>query len=89
MARFEILDHEQGQFCGVDAKSDIYFELGLRYATGRDVEQDFISAHKWFNLAVANGNRDAIDHRTELSQMMSTDEIRTAQRAARDHLQLH
>ena len=32
-------------------KPEILFELGLIYATGRDGEEDMVSAHKWFNIA--------------------------------------
>ena len=57
--------------------------LGTRYSTGRDVEQDLIAAHKWFNLAAMMGHEDARKSRAELAREMSTSDIAEAQRQAR------
>ena len=35
---------------------DALFELGMLYATGRDVAADLVVAHKWFNLAASRGD---------------------------------
>jgi TPR repeat protein len=69
------------------AAPDALFELGMLYATGRDVEADLIVAHKWFNLAAARGNPSALARRIEISQEMSADEIAEAQKLAREWLQ--
>jgi TPR repeat protein len=53
------------------------------YSVGRNVPVDFISAHKWFNLAAVRGNPDAIRLRREVAEQMSDSEIAAAQRAAR------
>jgi TPR repeat protein len=66
-----------------------FFDLGVLYATGRDVEQDLVAAHKWFNLAAANGYREAAYHRQEIACEMSPRDIAIAQRAAREWLRLH
>ena len=58
----------------------------MMYATGSSVPADYITAHKWFNLAAMRGSRDAIRLRREIAEMMSESEIATAQRAARDWL---
>jgi len=68
---------------------DIFYQLGLAYAYGRDVDADRIAAHKWFNLAAARGNNDAVQCRQELAAEMNTDEIAAAQRAAREWLTMH
>src|SRR4051794_24830638 len=65
------------------------FDLGVLYATGRDVEQNFGDAHKWFNLAAASGYREAAFHRQLVAGEMSAKEIAEAQRAAREWLRLH
>ncbi|MDJ0933183.1 hypothetical protein [Breoghania sp.] len=31
-------------------------QLGLLYARGEGVEQDYVEAHKWVNLSAADGN---------------------------------
>jgi TPR repeat protein len=65
------------------------FELGILYATGREVEADLIAAHKWFNLAALRGNGEAAAHRQEVALEMSTAEVAEAQRAAREWLRMH
>ena len=68
---------------------DALFELGMLYATGRDVEADLVVAHKWFNLAAVRGNAAALAHRIELAREMSVEQIAEAQRLAREWLQTH
>jgi TPR repeat protein len=82
MARYEIGDIEcaaLGEASGVDT----YFELGMMYSVGRSVPIDYVTAHKWFNLAALRGNQDAIRLRREIAEQMSEAEIAQAQRAAR------
>ena len=85
MARFEIAGIESGTL-GASVGADVFFELGMMYSTGRSVAADLITAHKWFNIAAARGNREAIRYRREIAAEMSESEIATAQRAARDWL---
>lgn len=58
--------------------------LGLMYAKGSGVPQDFALAHMWFNLAAAAGDEDAISNRDYVAERMSPDQITEAQRMARD-----
>jgi TPR repeat protein len=85
MARFEIAGSEDGTL-GAGVGADVFFELGMMYATGRSVPTDFVTAHKWFNIAAARGNKEAIGYRREIAAEMSDAEIGAAQRAARDWL---
>ena len=68
---------------------DALFELGMLYATGRDVAADLVVAHKWFNLAAARGNQTALMHRVELAREMSAEQVASAQKLAREWLQTH
>ncbi len=68
---------------------DALFELGMLYATGRDLDADLVVAHKWFNLAVVRGNASALTYRVELAREMSSNQIAEAQRLAREWLQSH
>lgn len=86
MARLQIGEIEAGAL-GANTSADVFFELGMMYSTGRSVPTDFVTAHKWFNIAAMRGNREAIRHRRELAAEMSEAEIAAAQRAARDWLQ--
>ncbi len=66
-----------------------FFELGMMYATGRELPCDLVSAHKWFNIAAVRGDRDAIRMRAEIAGEMSSADIAAAQRAAREWLSIH
>lgn len=61
-----------------------YFDLGAICSTGsHGVELDLIEAHKWFNLAAAQGHEEAGWARAEISEEMNAREIAEAQRRAR------
>lgn len=86
MARIELSTVEQAETAAKSGIVDALFELGMMYSTGRDVETDLITAHKWFNLAALQGNQEAKKYRIELSREMEKEEIAEAQRLARDWL---
>jgi uncharacterized protein len=88
MARMNI-STDTAEHAAQTGAPDALFELGMLYATGRDVAADLIVAHKWFNLAALRGNGDALTHRTELAREMSMTEIAEAQRLAREWLTTH
>ena len=83
MARFEISEIDHASLGEAPAGADAFFELGMMYSVGRSAPIDFVSAHKWFNLAAMRGNADAIRLRREIADQMSEREIAEAQRAAR------
>jgi uncharacterized protein len=83
MARFEIADIGCATMGEAPAGADTFFQLGMMYSVGRSVPIDFVSAHKWFNLAAMRGSADAIRLRREIADQMSEAEIAEAQRAAR------
>jgi TPR repeat protein len=66
---------------GNDAES--LFELGMRHSTGRGVDQDMVTAHKWFNLAAMMGHEGALASRADLAREMTTEQVAEAQRQAR------
>jgi len=70
-------------------EAETLLQMGLIYATGRDVEQDLVAAHKWFNLAAHRGSRLARQYRMEIAAELSRAELREAQRQAREWLSLH
>ena len=45
------------------ADGPTFFELGMKYASGRSGPADLVVAHKWFNVAVAHGCRTAAARR--------------------------
>lgn len=64
--------------------ADAQYMLGYMYAVGRGVIQDYIEAHKWFNLAASRGNSDALKARTSVERKMTPEQISKAQQKARD-----
>ena len=87
MARFELSDSNHAALAEGPAKADTLFDLGMMYSVGRSVPVDYVTAHKWFNLAAMQGNRDAARLRQEVAEQMSSADIAAAQRAARAWLQ--
>jgi hypothetical protein len=71
------------------AMSDVLFERGLYWASGRSGVVNLVAAHKWFNLAAVKGRSDAIQMRREVAELMTDVEIATAQREARDWISTH
>jgi uncharacterized protein len=84
MGRTEISAIESGSIG--EASGDMFFRLGMMYSIGADVPTDYVSAHKWFNLAAMGGNEEAARLRREIAVQMSQAEVAKAQRAARDWL---
>ena len=84
MGRTEFAAIENGSIG--EAPEDMFFRLGMMYSIGADVPTDYVSAHKWFNLAAMRGNAEAIRLRREIAIEMTEAEIAQAQRAARDWL---
>ena len=71
------------------ALSDVLFERGIYWASGRSGVVNLVAAHKWFNLAALKGRTDAIAHRREVAEQMSDVEIAAAQREARAWMTTH
>jgi uncharacterized protein len=88
MARFEILD-QQVAAQGGEARADIFCEMGLMYATGRDCAVDLVAAHKWLNIAAIKGSERAAALRAELAETMTKADLAAALRAAREWMTIH
>ena len=71
------------------ALSDVLFERGLYWASGRSGVVNLVAAHKWFNLAALKGRTDAAVMRREVAEQMSDTEIAAAQREARAWMTEH
>jgi len=60
------------------------YNLGFMYGNGEGVPQDYVEAHKWFNLAAAQGLQTAIASRDIAASKMTREQIAEAQRLARE-----
>jgi len=66
-----------------DAKKglvDAQLYLGKIYSEGDVVERDVAEAYKWYKMAAAQGNEEAVKKLDELEKDMSPEEIAYAQR---------
>jgi TPR repeat protein len=69
--------------------AEMLFHLGMMYCLGREVDQDYVAAHKWFNIAALKGSTAARLYRCEISREMTTNQIAEAQRQARAWISIH
>lgn len=58
-------------------------QLGRLYIQGTGVEQDYVQAHKWLNIAAAGGSSAALELRTVAADLMVPEQIAEAQAQAR------
>ena len=59
--------------------------LGLMYAMGQGVPEDYIQAYAWFSLAAAQGGENAKDAKEYLTGIMTRAEITEAQKLSRKY----
>lgn len=59
------------------------YQLGRLYVSGEGVEQDYVQAHKWLNVAAAGGSEPARETRAVVADLMTADQVAEAQAAAR------
>ncbi len=70
MGRFEVMGIDSATLGEANAAEDVFFQLGMMYSTGSTVSADYVSAHKWFNLAAMRGNKDATRLRREMRRLL-------------------
>ncbi|MDR5900273.1 SEL1-like repeat protein [Halomonas vilamensis] len=63
--------------------ADAQYMLGRMHEAGNGTPQNFVEAHKWYNLAASRSHRHAADARNAIAEQMTTQQIAEAQRAAR------
>lgn len=69
-------------------RPEALYNLGLAYSTGQGVAQDYVAAHKWFNLAAMRGIDEAKRWRNQLAGEMNAGQIAQAQKLAREWLDI-
>ena len=84
-----IIENTTIAFDAISSNAEAIFELGMKYCLGRDVAQNNVEAHKWFNIAALKGSDAAKLYRCDVAREMSVSEVAEAQRQARTMLTLH
>lgn len=64
--------------------AEAMYMLGQMHAQGHGTLQNYVEAHKWFNLAAAKGYREAASARGEIERKMTPEQISSAQRSAQN-----
>ncbi len=60
------------------------FNLGLMYARGQGVAQDYVQAYRWYTLAAGQGDDLAGKFKDYLGESMTLHQLAEAQRQARE-----
>ncbi|MBV6656342.1 MAG: hypothetical protein KI785_01105 [Devosiaceae bacterium] len=89
MARLALNEFEAGYLGSKTSDADLFFDLGMMYASGRSVAVDLVAAHKWFNLSALRGKVAAKLHREEVASELSSSQIAQALQGARAYLAAH
>ena len=63
------------------------FRMGQLYSEGGPVEQDYVQAHVWFNVAATHGLSNAAEMREVISQLMTPEQVAQAQAGARAYFE--
>jgi TPR repeat protein len=63
--------------------------LGVMYANGEGVPQDYKKAHMWYNISAANGNESAREFRDLLAKEMTPEAVSQAQELASKWMESH
>jgi TPR repeat protein len=58
-------------------------QLGRLYIQGDGVQQDYVQAHKWLNVAAASGSSEALAMRAVVADLMTPEQVAEAQALAR------
>jgi uncharacterized protein len=58
--------------------------LGVKYARGQGVPQDYVTAYMWFDLSAAQGDKDAVIDRDAAARRMTPAQIADAQKRAQE-----
>jgi len=60
------------------------YNLGILYANGFGVTQDYARAYMWWDIAASKGNTDAVAWRTAVQNVMTPAQIEKAQDLAQE-----
>ncbi|MDP6819821.1 MAG: hypothetical protein QF449_17550 [Alphaproteobacteria bacterium] len=59
-------------------------QLGLMYAFGQVVPQDFVQSYMWFSLSISQGGESASELRNIVAKKMTPEQIAEAEKLARE-----
>jgi TPR repeat protein len=63
--------------------------LGVMYANGQGVLQDYVMAHMYWNIAAVSGHKSAIKNRGIVEKNMTSSQLAESQELAREWMRKH
>jgi len=69
--------------------ADAQTKLGRLYYKGQGVLQDYVMAHMYLNIAVANGSKEGAGLREVVFERLTPSQIAEAQKLAREWMKKH
>ena len=67
-----------------EGDAEAQYWLGVMYANGECVRQDYVYSHMWFNLSGAQGHQGALKNREMVAAKMTPAQIAEAQKLGRE-----
>ena len=65
------------------------YNLGVMYANGEGVPEDYVKAYAWINLAAAQGQKDVVKAKDSIREKMTTEQVAGSPETLRRALQAH
>ncbi len=65
------------------------YSLALMYMQGNEATKDYTLAHMWLNIVVSQGFDEARENRDKVEELMTPDQLESAQKLAREWLEEH
>ena len=70
-----------------DGDASAQLHLGLIFYNGQGVTQNYVQAHKWWNISAADGNEQARKNRDIVQNEMTKEQVAEAQQLARQWME--
>jgi len=64
-------------------------EIGQRYANGKGVPKDYVTAYAWFSIAAINGNALAKKSKPIVAEKMTPTQITKAEALAKEMIKMN
>ena len=84
MAVGQVPDFEETLRAADQGEARAQLNLGVMYANGEGVPEDYVRAYAWLNIAAASGGEDAIELRSMTRELMTPSQIAEAQQLSRE-----
>ena len=78
----KVQDIDQLRQAAEQGDASAQYNLGVMYANGEGVPEDYVKAYAWINLAAAQGQKDVVKSKDRLRPKMTSAQVAKAQELA-------